>query len=127
MMMKLKVFQLYELDEGLADLGEKELPIGTSLKIQRTHKAVKDELDPINKVRQKIVDKYKDEVLEDGGVKIKQDKIEVCRKELDELMNQEVEIKVSKINVKELESISVKPKTLGMIGELLVDGGQDEA
>lgn len=123
--MKLKAFQLYELDEGLADLGDKELPISTSLKIQRTHKAVKNELDPINKVRQKIVNKYKDKVLENGGVKIKQDKIEICRKELDELMNQEVELKVSKVNVKELENISVKPKTLGMIGGLLVDGEED--
>ena len=124
-MMKLKAFQLYELDEGLADLGEKELPISTSLKIQRTHKAVKSELDPINKVRSKIVNKYKDKELNDGGVQIKKDKIEVCRKELDELMNQDVEVKVSKINIKELANISVKPKTLGMIGELLVEGEGD--
>lgn len=116
--MKLQVGNLYDLAIGLNDLANKELPISTSLKIQRSQKAVSEELISADKIRHKIIEKYKEKEV-DEGIKIKEGKMELFNKEINELMKQEIDINLNKIDVKELKGISVKPKTLMLLDKIL--------
>ena len=112
--MKLKVANLYDLSIGLDDLSQKELSISISLKIQRAQKIISEELIASENVRQQVIQKYKDRELDNGGVKIKKDKLREFEEEMNELMKQELDVKLDKISIKDLENeeIKIKPKIL---------------
>lgn len=116
--MKIKVADLYDLGLGLADLADKELAIKVSYKIHRNQQIVTEELQSSEKVRQKIINKYKEKDVDEGFL-IKKDKIDEFNEELNELMKQEVEVKLQKIKVDELKDIAIKPKTLNMLKTIL--------
>lgn len=117
--MKLTVQDVYNLTEGLNELIDKELSAITAFKIQRNHKKLVDEFQSADEVRKKLVEKYKEKDLKDGGVKLKEDKIDDFKKELDDLMKQEVDVKLSPIVLSELKNISIKPRTVSLLSEIL--------
>ncbi len=109
--MKLKVKDLYDLSLGYGELADKELSTAISFNISRAQKIVSEELIAADKVRKKIVDKYKDKDLPDNQVQIKKDKIKQFDKEMDELMEQDVDVNINKIKLADLSDLKVKPKT----------------
>ena len=118
--MKIKVADLYDLSLGLNDLADKELPISTSLKIEQNQKRVSEELVSTDKIRQKLIEKYKDnDVKVENGVKIKDDKLDIFQEEVQELMNQDVELDLKKIDLKDLGEISIKPRSLTFLKTIL--------
>jgi len=119
--MEVEVNDVFSLNEGLNTLSEKELPVGVAFNIQRINRVVGDELKTAEEMRVKLINKYKDKDLDNGQVKLKENKLGEFNKELDELLKQKVKIDVKKINIKELESISVTPKTLGLLNTILED------
>lgn len=125
--MILKANDLYGLDEALSDLANKELEISTALKIKRNLTNVADELRPINDIRTDLINKYKGDKVEGDRVEIKAEKQQEFYEKHNELMNQEVEIKLDKIKLSELKGIKIKPKTLAALDVLLAEeGGKDE-
>lgn len=122
--MEILVEDLYDLSLGLSDLAEKELQISTALKIEQNHQNVSKELVSTDKIRKKLIDKYKDYDLDDGGVQLKKDKINDYHKELDELMKEKVEINLKEINLDELEGIKIKPRSIKFLNKILI---QDNA
>ncbi|WP_461183774.1 hypothetical protein, partial [Virgibacillus kimchii] len=94
--MKLTVRKLYDLKAGLTDLLDKELPTSVAFSIQQNFKKVGDELKPSDEVRRKITEKYKDHITEDGRIPDVK-KREAFKKEIDELMEQEVKIDLKKL------------------------------
>ena len=117
--MEVAVNDIFNLNKGLTTLSEKELPVGVAFSIQRINRIVGYELKTAEEMRTKLINKYKDKDLEDGRIQLKEDKLDEFKKELDELLKQKVKIDVKKINIKELESISVTPKTLGLLNTIL--------
>lgn len=124
--MKLKISELYDLSVGLDELAQKDIPISLSLKVKRSIKAVKEELISPDQIRQEITDKYKDKDLGGGRSQIKEGKEEEFMSEINELMWQEVEVDIPKIDIKDLENvkmngeeISIKPKTLMQLESIL--------
>lgn len=118
--MKIKVADLYDLSLGLNDLADKELPISTSLKIEQNQKKVNEELVSTDKIRQKIVNKYKDDSVKvENGVKIKDDKLDIFQDEVQELMDQDVELDLKKIDLKDLGEISIKPRSITFLKTIL--------
>src|SRR5690625_544516 len=121
--MKLKATDLYGLDEALTDLSNKELEISTALTVKRNLTKIADELRPINDIRTDLINKHKDSV--DGNmVQIKSNEQEEFYKKYNELMNQEVDIKLDEINLSDFadENIKVKPKTLKLLEPILREG-----
>lgn len=117
---------LYNLSIGLSDLAEKEFSIGTSLKLERNQKNVSEELISTDKVRQKIIEKYKDkDVKVENGVMIKDEHRDTYQKEVDELMEQDVKLKLEEININDLGNISIKPRTLMLIKKMLKQENDD--
>ena len=117
--MKLTVLEVLKLNDGLNDLSDKELPVSVAFKLQSIQSKLSTECENASKVRSKLIDKYKEEDLEDGKVKIKESEVETFNKEINELHNQEVNIKLDKIKVDDLESIKVKPSTLGKLEKII--------
>jgi len=118
--LKIKVADLYDLSLGLNDLADKELPISTSLKIEQNQKRVSEELVSTDKIRQKLIEKYKDnDVKVENGVKIKDDKLDIFQEEVQELMDQDVELDLKKIDLKDLGEISIKPRSLTFLKTIL--------
>lgn len=119
--MKIKVADLYNLSLGLNELSKKELPIALAFKIQRAQKKVSEELIASDKVRQSLIEKYKEKVLDNGDVQIKKDKLNEFNEKINELMAQEIDLDIEKINIDDLEKSveKVKPQTLMQLETIL--------
>ncbi len=115
----MKVSELFNVNQGLTELLDKELPTATSYKIQVNHQKVANELKVPQEMMNKLVQKYKLKDNEDGSIQIKDNSIEKFNKESQELMEQEVDISLKPIKLSELQDISVKGRTLALLGELL--------
>lgn len=111
--MKLTIKDIYDLADGLAELSNKELPTKTAFRIARNQRKIAEEVKTADELRQKIVDKYKEKDTEDG-VKIDKSKREDFKEEFDELMDQEVEIKLCSFKLHEFGD-KAKGKTLANI------------
>ena len=119
--MKIKVADLYNLSLGLNELSKKELPIALAFKIQRAQKKVSEELIASDKVRQSLIEKYKEKELDNGSVQIKKDKLDEFNEKINELMAQEIDLDIEKINIDDLEKSveKVKPQTLMQLETIL--------
>lgn len=117
----MKVQDIYNLNEGLLELIEKELPVHAAFKLQRIIKKINEELETAEKTRVQIIEKHKEQDLDDGQVKLKKEELDEFNQEQQELMDQEVELNVDTININSLGDISVTPKTLGLIDSILID------
>lgn len=124
--MNLTVQDIYNLNEGLIVVNEKDLPIKVALKLQRNSLKVNEEYNVASGIRRKIIDKYKDKKLDNGNVKIKKDKIEVYNKEIKELMEQDVKVELEKINPSDLGE-TIKPRTLILIDKILKEESGDDS
>ena len=124
--MQLTVKDVFDINQGLMDLAEKELPIGVAFNIQLTHRKITEEVKTAENLRNKIVQKYKEKDLKNGRVQLKEDKLDEFNKEMDELMKQKVNVNINKIKIHDLESITVAPKTLGLIHTILEDGEEND-
>lgn len=119
------VSDIYELNEGLKVLADKELPIKTALLVKRNITELESELTDVEALRREIVDKYKeetsDEMAKQGKVLIKEEYVEKFNADIFELMNQVAEFKVRKIDIEELSDISIKPTTLHQLRFIFKD------
>ena len=100
--MKLK--RILESKDALVELNNKELPIKTSYQITKITKKVQEELENFQEQKQNLIDKYKDD---DGNISEESEKKIV--KQLEDLLDVEVDIEINLINVNELEDINIKP------------------
>lgn len=126
--MKLKVSDLYGLDESLTDLSNKEIPITTGLIVKRNLTKVADELRPVNDMRTDLINDHKSKIVGDMA-EIDKDKKKDFYKKYNELMNQEVDVKLDKIKLSDLTSVDglkIKPATLTMLDPILIEDDEDE-
>jgi len=115
-----KIEEIYELNEGLKAIADKELPIKVTFLIQKNMSAVEDEIKNAEVIRQKIIKKYTDEeatknLKEQGVVQLQKDKLEDFNKEINELMGQEIDVELKKISIDDLDGITMKPVNLNRL------------
>lgn len=118
--MKLKIKDLYDITRGIAIVSDKQLSTNTSWKLARNHKKLEEEIDPVNKANNQLIDKYKESDLSDGKVQLKKDKIQDYNQEYEELMQQEVEVDLTKIKLNELGD-KVETKALILLEKIIDD------
>jgi len=121
MIMKLKVQDLYNLNEGLKELLEKEIPTTSAFVVQRNYKKIAEELETSDKVRRQMVEKYKESDNKDGTVQIKKDKVFIFNDEYKELMNQEIDVDLKQLDLSHLGD-TMKPKTIALLEKIIDDG-----
>lgn len=93
----------------LNNLANKQLPIRVSYAIAKNVSKIESELKVFNDERQKLLDKYcvkdeegKNKIDENNQLKIADEHLESWSKDLEELLDIEIEIDIHKFNINEL-------------------------
>lgn len=115
----MKVKDLLNVSEGLAELSVKEFPVVTALKLRSLNKKVSEALEAPLEVRKSLVEKYKDGEDDNGNVKLKKEHIQDFQVENEELMEQDIEIELKHIKIAEIEHLELKPRTLILLEEII--------
>ena len=111
--MKITIRKILNDTNSLAVISQKQLPIKVSYAIAKNIKKLESELDIYNKERQKLIDKYciKDEegnnvIDENNNLKIADEHIDNWNKEINDLMDIEVDIDIHKFNLDSLMNVN---------------------
>lgn len=104
------------------ELSNRNFKSSTSFKIARMINTLNKEIEVFNTEREKLIEKYceKDDnnfpvITETGMVKIKENFIEECNKELKELLKVEIEMNLDKMNEEVFEEAELTPNQVMMI------------
>lgn len=105
--MKITLRKLVDSANLLGAINHKQgLPRKMSYAIAKNTKKIESELNIYNKERQKLIDKYcikdeegKNKIDENNQLRIADEHLEVWSKDLEELLNIEVEINIHKFNI----------------------------
>lgn len=118
-MIKIKMSDLLNSTEVLQKLAQKELKARMALAIARVLKEAEREMTNFNEVRMNLIKKYgeKDEngelITDDkGNCKILQEGLETFTKELNDLVEMEVEINANKLKLDDLETLDFTPSEM---------------
>lgn len=124
----MKIKELYTLNDGLMVLADKELSAKVSYNVQKNLSKLDSELKTVRKTIDKLNEKYVDmEKAKDNESKLIKDNLkegvtlEDYQKELDELMDQEVDIDFRKIHIDDLGDIKIKPLVLNQIEQIIIE------
>src|SRR5690625_3525455 len=116
--MKLKVIDLYDMAQGLNNILDKELPIKVAFSLQKNLKKIEDEAKPADDLKKKVNEKYKEHITDDGRIPDAK-KRKSYIKELEEINEQEVELKgLTAITLSDLGEC-IKPRTLYLIEPMI--------
>ena len=107
--MKLTIRKILNDTNSLAAISQKQLPVKVSYAIAKNIKKIESELKIYNEERQKLIDKYcikddegKNVIDENNNLKIADEHLEAWNKEINELMDIEVDIDIHKFNLDSL-------------------------
>lgn len=107
--MNLTIRKILNDANSLAVISQKQLPIKVSYAISKNIKKLEKELKIYNEERQKLIDKYcvkddegKNLIDENNNLKIADEHLEDWNKEINELMDIEVDIDIHKFNLDSL-------------------------
>lgn len=107
-MIKLTGNNIMTITPVLRELVNKPFKGSISFKLMRLMKKIDEESKTLEGVRNNLLKKY-GKKNQDGILTIQEDKIEECNKELEELINTEIEINAEKIPVSAFEKIEITP------------------
>lgn len=117
--MKLSITQAINIKNIFGKMAEEKLPIKLSYKIMKLVTSIEKEEEFFNKKFNSLIENYgerneKEEFvyIDEVNIKIKEDKKEECRKEMEELQTLEIEIPDYYFTLEELESLSFSPREL---------------
>jgi len=117
--MKIKLFEIVDSISVLNKLQVQELPAKTAYKVQKNIKEITEEIQEFETIRTKLVEKYSKEN-KDGIKYIPEENMEKANIELTELLQEEIEINISKININDL-SFRISPLDLAKIDWMIED------
>lgn len=115
-MIKITMNELLNVVPVLRELSTKSFKGATTFKIARLMRELDKETTLFDEARQKLAEKYgvhgEDgslEVLDDGTIKLQEDKIQECNEEMLTLLTTEIEINADKIAVEAFNDIEISP------------------
>ena len=115
-MIKITMNELLNVIPVLRELSTKSFKGATTFKIARLIRELDKETALFEESRQKLAEKYgvrKEDgsldIMEDGTVKLQEDKVQECNEEILNLLTTEVEINADKIAVEAFEDIEISP------------------
>ena len=121
-MIQVKIADLLNSTETLQKLSQKDFKAKLAWTIARLLKSAENEIQSFNDTRMNLIKKYgeKDEngeliTDENGNCKINQEDIDIFSKELNELMDSEVEINANKMKMDLLENIDFTPSDMAVL------------
>ena len=133
--MKIKLSKLVNAVSSLQGLSKRDdLPIKVAYALVKNYKKIDTELKAFEETKNKLFEKYGEKVVLDkkGNVvedeskgkkvtRIKKEHIETFNKEIDKILEDEIDLQVHKIKIEIFEDVKIKPQTLMAIDFLLED------
>lgn len=125
-MIKITMNELLNVIPVLRELSTKSFKGATTFKIARLIRELDKETILFEESRHKLAEKYgarKEDgsldVMEDGTIKIQEDKIQECNEEMTILLTTEIEINAEKISVEAFNDIEISPSQAIIIDALI--------
>lgn len=112
--MQLKLSEIYNAIEPLNKLSETELPISVSYKLVKLVKKLGEEVDSIDKLRQKLIKKHGKED-ENGNITVSEDKKQEFMDEFSTLLNSKIKIDFEPIPVESIKDITISVSDMGRL------------
>ena len=129
-MITVKIADLLNSTEVLQKLSKTQLKAKTAWQVSRVLKLAEEEIQTFNDTRMEVLKKYaeKDEngeliTDENNNCKIIQSEITKFNNELTELLENEIELNVNKINIEDLNDIDFTPAEINAL-ESFIDFGE---
>lgn len=113
-----KIFALYELLGGNAEINQNQMAVSTAYKLLRNKKKLEVEYNNIIEMRDSIVRSY-GEPDEEGKVTIPQDKVEEVNSKLYDLQSIEYDIDLQTIALTELEDLKLSLSTVEILDPII--------
>ena len=121
-MIKLKLNELLNATDALQTLSKKSLQARPAFQVVRLLKAADKEIQEFNDIRVKVVNQYGDkdengELItdENGNCHIAPEHINEFNKELNDLLNTEIEINANMLSLSDLEELEFTPSDLALL------------
>lgn len=121
-MIKIKMSDLLNSTDTLQKLSQKELKARLALSIARLLKEAEREIQNFNEVRMNLIKKYgeKDEngelITDDkNNCKIIPDGVEIFSKELNDIIDTEIEINANKLRLEDLDNLDFTPSDMAVL------------
>lgn len=125
-MIKITMNELLNVIPVLRELSNKPFKGATTFKIARLMRELDKETTLFDESRRKLAEKYgirkedgSFDVMEDGTIKLQEDKIQECNEEMMNLLTTEIEINADKIPVEAFNDIEISPSQAIIIDALI--------
>lgn len=115
-----KVSDIVLASEGLKEIADIDFNAATAMKIARIVRVIDQENAEFDKQRGKLFNKYGTQA-DDGAITVPKENVDVFVDELNELLDVEIELQVTKLSISDFGDVEVKPTTLAKIMFLITD------
>ena len=126
--MKLKAQEIYNMYEAITALSQEKTAMPTAYYIAKNTKIIKEEATAIDEARQKLImdfgEKKEDgslNTLENGTVKIEDNKLPMFNEQMVNLFNAEVELDIKKIPLSTLNQINIPIASIEKLLPIIID------
>jgi len=117
--MKIKVNKLLKMKPVIEKIIKLDIPVMAAWDLMKIVKDLDTELEIYSKARKKLFNKYGEVDEKTKNQKIKEDKVEDFKKDIEELLNKEIEIKTKKIKISSLGNLKLSTADLLTIDILI--------
>jgi len=118
-MIKVTINEILNSIAVFREISNKSLPVKIAYQVARIIRELDKENTTFDETRKRIIETYceRDEngnmkITDEGNVILKNDTVEQCNKELEELLNTSLEINAELIQLDELEGINLTPNQI---------------
>ena len=116
---KFKMYQIKNMKEPLTKLIEKEIPVNTAFRLNKLIKVFDEYLTQIEEYRVKLINQYGVKNEEKNQLEVPGKKMKDFSKEMNDLLNEEVEVEFSPININMFgDDLMLSTKDLMLLEEL---------
>lgn len=119
--MKIKLGKIKFLENFISKVSRQEVPAIIAYRVNRSLKPLRDELVSLEEARINLVKKYAgvEEDSTDQNIKVPEDKEQEFTQEYTELLQQDVEIEVDLIDIKDLEKFSLTIQEIDLLSDFI--------
>lgn len=116
----MNINKIIELNEGLSELKNTKLKAAVAFKINRIVNALADDVSAFEKAKNDKIMEFGEDV-GDGNYKVKSENVKEYISEINELLTQEVDIKLESVNLSELGDVELSPSFFSKCSDVVKD------
>jgi hypothetical protein len=120
--MKIKVLELKEIVKVINKIMSSDFPVVVSFRLSKMIKPINDILKMVTEKEEQLYKKYGE--TNKDKINVKPENFDIFNKEFYEFVNEEVDINVDKINIKDIEKVELKPIEIELIKDFLIIEGE---